>query len=233
MENAKCWCHRHLIWINRGSQLIQRFFRGAGLVLVSFLFAANVYAASAEQLLRDFFKNTHTLSAEFTQTVLDENMHPLDESRGEVWIKRPGKFRWDYEKPGKQQIISDGNKVWIYDVDLEQVTVKNYTKALGDAPAMLLAGSGDIDSRFRMTPMGSQRGLEWVQLQPVKSAGEFEQIQAGFEGDTLRALQLLDQFGQTTHIEFSDNRVNQKISDGKFDFTPPEGVDVFEADEGG
>ena len=199
------------------------------LLVITLFFGAMPFArADAVETLRQFFANAVTLHARFRQEVLDEQLNVLEESDGEMWIKRPGKFRWDYLHPGKQQIISDGEKVWIYDQDLEQVTVKQLDKALSDAPAMLLAGKGNVDERFTIEPRGKQGAIDWLALTPKQGAAEFRQIQIGFEGKQIRSLQLTDQFEQTTRITFSSNSVNTELDDALFDFAVPENVDVFE-----
>lgn len=163
-------------------------------MLASFLFFSGVSCAYADatDTLRQFFANAVTLHANFRQVVLDEGLNTLEESDGEMWIKRPGKFRWDYLHPGQQQIISDGDKVWIYDQDLEQVTVKKLNTALSDAPAMLLAGKGNVDERFATKSLGKQGKLDWLELTPKQDSGEFSRIQIGFEGSNIRSLQLTD-----------------------------------------
>ncbi|RTZ60137.1 MAG: outer membrane lipoprotein carrier protein LolA [Gammaproteobacteria bacterium] len=187
--------------------------------------------ADAGDLLRQFFTSAVTLHASFRQQVEDEEGKLLEQSDGEMWIKRPGKFRWDYRHPGQQQIISNGEKVWIYDQDLEQVTVKQLNSALSDAPAMLLAGKGHVDERFHIRPLGARDGMDWLELTPKQDSAEFTRIEIGFKSGGIRSLQLTDQFGQTTRITFENNDINSKLSDDLFAFSVPENVDVFEVSD--
>ncbi len=199
--------------------------------LLAFVLLAGVVpvaGADAVQQLRQFFDHAVSLHAGFRQVVLDQDQKVLEKSDGEMWIKRPGKFRWNYVHPGQQQIVSDGAKVWIYDQDLEQVTVKQLNQALSDAPAMLLAGKGHVDQRFHIQSLGKQDGLDWLALTPKQDSGEFSHIRIGFQGEQLRSLLLTDQFGQTTRITFENNQINSRLADRLFDFTVPDNVDVFE-----
>ena len=118
--------------------------------------------------LRRFFTEVNTFSARFTQVVLDDRLSPIQESSGTLWIARPDKFRWDYEKPYEQQIVADGQRLWVYDAGLEQVSVRPLSGGLGDTPAMLLAGRGRLDDNFTITLLGVQNDIEWVQLAPKR-----------------------------------------------------------------
>lgn len=191
------------------------------------LLAAPAYGDGRAQLER-FFAEVNTFSAEFEQVVLDENLDRIEESLGRMWIARPGKFRWDYEPPLEQQIVSDGERVWIYDVELEQITVRSLGDALGRTPAILLAGRGDLEENYRIEERGLHGQIDWVALIPRDNDGNFSEIQMGFEGSELRLLQLADQLGQITRIVFSDNEVNPPLMATLFDFSPPPGVDVID-----
>ena len=144
-----------------------------------------------------------------------------------MWIERPNRFRWDYEIPFKQHIIGDGKQIWVYDEELEQVTVRQMKGALGYTPAILLAGSGKLTDNFTIKKLKKQGKLEWMEMIPKKNDGGFEDIRLGFEGNLLRQLEMVDGFGQTTRITMSNNRENYKIRDSLFRFTPPKGVDVI------
>lgn len=176
--------------------------------------------------LRRFFKEVNTFSARFSQVVLDERLSPIQESSGTLWIERPNKFRWDYEKPYKQRIVADGERLWVYDAGLEQVSVRPLTGGLGDTPAMLLAGRGRLEDNFTIKPLSAQNGTEWVQLSPRRKDSGYEDIRIGFAQGKLRVLEMVDGFGQVTRVTFQSPRENPRIEPNRFSFTPPEGVDV-------
>lgn len=175
-----------------------------------------------------FFKVVKTYSADFDQVLLDEALTPIQESSGQLWIKRPGKFHWHYTSPYEQYIIGDGKRVWVYDVELKQVTSRQMDGALGKTPAVLLAGLGKVQKHFHISSLGRQGNLDWVQLKPKKYDGGYETIRVGFQNGRLRGLEMVDGFGQTTRVTLKNTRENKKISDKKFKFTPPAGVDVVE-----
>jgi outer membrane lipoprotein carrier protein len=214
--------------MNMSSTTQLRFVFFIPLIVAVLAVAPRASSANATEQLERFFEQVNTFAAEFDQLVLDENLNRIEESTGQMWIARPGKFRWDYEPPLEQQIISDGERVWIYDVDLEQVTVQALDAAVGRTPAILLAGRGDLDANYRIEDRGLHGEVSWVALIPRDDDGNFSEVQLGFEGDALRLLQLVDQLGQITRIIFSANQVNPTLAATVFDFTPPPGVDVID-----
>ena len=182
-------------------------------------------AAKTDSLQR-FFRDVKTYSAHFDQVVLDEGLNLIQESSGNLWIERPGKFRWHYDKPFEQHIVGDGEKVWSYDVELQQVTVRPTTGALGYTPAILMAGRGRLKDNFTVKPLGRQGSLEWTQMMPKKKDGGFEDIRIGFENGRIRVLEMIDSFDQTTRLTLSEAKENKKIDPDKFRFKVPQGVDV-------
>jgi outer membrane lipoprotein carrier protein len=184
-------------------------------------------AADAIQRLHDYARETRTLSGSFSQVVHDRNGRKSQESGGELYFSRPGKFRWVYSKPYEQVIVGDGRKIWIYDADLEQVTVKKLDQAIGESPAALLAGSSDIDKYFHLKDAGRKDGLEWLEATPKGKEGSFERVRMGFRGNDLAAMELQDNFGQTTQLRFSGLERNPALGGSLFRFTPPKGVDVL------
>jgi len=193
------------------------------------LVASSVARATVSENLDHFFEEVRTYSARFQQVVLDESFNPIEESAGRVTIKRPGRFRWDYEPPNETRIISNGEKVWIYDVELEQVTVRAYEEALGNTPAALLAGGAEISEEFEVSDLGEVNGpLHWVRMVPKAEDVGFEDIRIGFEDGRLRVMELVDGLGQTTRITMTDGAENPAIPDARFRFTPPDGVDVID-----
>jgi len=184
--------------------------------------------AAATQDLQRFFNKVQRYSARFDQVTLDEALNPIQESSGNLWIERPGKFRWNYTVPYEQHIVGDGKQVWVYDVELKQAAVRRMQGALGATPAILLSGKGALDGVFAIKDLGRQGKLDWVQLTPKKSDGGFEIIRIGFEKGGIRTLEMVDGFGQTTRVTLRDARENIRISADKFSFQPPAGVDVIQ-----
>jgi len=185
------------------------------------------FAGSLDSLDR-FYGSVQTYTAQFRQVVLDEGLNPIDESSGTMQIARPGRFRWDYEPPNEQRIVSDGNKVWLYDIELEQITVRLQEKSLGRTPATLLAGSGDIDSSYEVRDLGPAGVLVWVGITPRDSDSGFDDMRIGFEGDQLRIIELVDGLGQTTRMTLTGGVENEPVDDSRFVLVPPQGVDVID-----
>ena len=186
--------------------------------------------ADAIQRLHAFVGATHTLSGTFSQTVYDSKGRKTQETSGELYFSRPGKFRWIYHKPYEQLIVGDGKKIWIYDPDLEQVTVKRLDKSIGQSPAALLAGNNDIDRHYNLKDSGNKDGLEWLEATPKGNDGTFNAVRLGFRGDSLAAMELKDNFGQTTYLTFAGIKNNPQLGADLFRFTPPKGADVLNSD---
>lgn len=201
---------------------------GFGLVLLALVFLPALAdpRPAAEASLRRFFAEVHSFQARFDQAVLDEAHQLIQESSGRLWIERPDRFRWEYDAPYQQHIVGDGKRIWVYDIELQQVTVRPMTGGLGDTPAVLLAGRGRLDDRFVVKDLGRQGRLDWALLIPKRKDGGFEDIRIGFEDGKIRVLEMIDGFGQTTRVTLRDQRVNARIEPEKFRFTPPVGVDV-------
>ncbi|GJL80922.1 MAG: outer-membrane lipoprotein carrier protein [marine bacterium B5-7] len=200
----------------------------SALLGVCVVFISATASSNALDELNRFYSDVSTFGADFEQVVLDENLNRVEESSGHMWISRPGKFRWDYEPPLEQQIVSDGERVWVYDIELEQVTVRRLDDALGRTPAILLAGRGNLDQSYVIEDRGLVGQVEWVALIPRETDSNFSEIQLGFEKSELRLLQLADQLGQITRIVFSNNEVNSTLMATLFDYAPPPGVDVID-----
>jgi outer membrane lipoprotein carrier protein len=185
-----------------------------------------VFAGSIDQL-RAFMQGAKTVRAAFTQTVTDKAAKVVSESGGAMQFSRPGRFRWEYTKPYQQLIVGDGKKLWIWDADLNQVTVKNLPEALGSSPAALLAGSNEIEKSFTLVDAGTRDGLEWLRALPKDRESTFESIQMGFNDQGLAVMVLADNFGQKTVIRFSKLERNPKLAVDLFSFVPPKGADVI------
>jgi len=196
-------------------------------LLLAVWMPCTAWAASSIDTLKAMFAQTTTARAHFAQIVLDRNMKMLQQATGTMQFSRPGRFRWEYDRPYEQLIVGDGSKVWLYDKDLNQVTVRRFDRALGSSPAALLAGSDDIEKSYRLTSLGSQDGLDWLEAVPRTQDTAFERVKLGFGKAGLEAMELRDQFGQITVIKFSTIERNPKLSPESFRFTPPKGADVI------
>jgi len=183
-------------------------------------------AASVDEL-KSLLQQTTTARAHFAQIVLDRDLKTLQQVTGTMQFARPGRFRWEYDRPYEQVIVGDGSRVWLYDKDLNQVTVRRVDRALGSSPAALLAGSNEIEKDYVLKAQGSRDGLDWLEAVPRTRDTAFERINLGFGKSGLEMMELRDQFGQITVIKFSTIERNAKLAPEAFRFTPPKGADVI------
>lgn len=186
------------------------------------------FAAKADGVnsLKNFYAQTHAMRANFYQVVTDRQGRKVQEVYGEMQLKRPNKFRWDYNKPYEQQIISDGKQVWLYDIELAQVTVRELSKALGSSPAALLAGDDNLEKSFKFNNIDRKDDVEWVSADSKDKESGFEKILLGFKAGELQEMELVDSFGLQTRIVFNDVERNPVINTRTFLFKAPKGVDV-------
>jgi outer membrane lipoprotein carrier protein len=198
--------------------------RFALLFLVSLCIDAE---AAAIDRFKAFARSTQSARAEFEQRVLDRNGKLVQQAKGSFVFQRPGKFRWVYAKPVDQVIVGDGERVWIHDRELNQVTVRKLSRAFGSTPAALLAGSADVEAAFELSEAGMRDGLEWLEAKPKEREAGFERIRMGFGTGGIEVMELADHFGQTTVLRFSGLARNPKVDPAEFRFTPPKGADVL------
>lgn len=202
------------------------------LIALSLLMAVlPAYAAAGEEAstaLRRFYQKVDTLSGEFAQVQRDEQGQVLARSRGTFAIARPHRFRWEYVEPYRQIIVSDGEMLRTYDVDLAQVTVRPVTQALSDTPAMLLSGAPDLDRAFNIEPLPPADGLDWVKVTPQDENGDFRSLRLGFSEGVLQVMELADSLGQHSRITFSSLKVNQALPPARFQLDVPKNVDVIQ-----
>jgi outer membrane lipoprotein carrier protein len=198
----------------------------AAIIIV--LIGSPAIASDAVYQLNRFLAETKTLSADFKQVSIDEMGRPGQRVGGKFLLAKPGKFRWDYLEPYKQEIVANGRKVWFYDADLEQVTVKRLDHAIGSTPALLLTGEVNLDENFEIEEQGEREGMRWTRLVPRSEDNTFKYISIGIQGDRLEGMELSDNFGQLTRISFSNLKINDPIESGRFEFVAPDGVDIFE-----
>jgi len=196
------------------------------LLTAAFAVFPQLAQAGAIDQLHDFLKSTHTLRADFSQMIVGKNGRKPQQSSGTVAISRPGKLRWEILKPYPQLVIGDGEKVWIHDPDLQQVTVRKAGQAIGASPAALLSGSNELEKNFTLKEAGDAEGMAWIEATPKAGDSGFEKVRLGFAGNDLKAMELQDSFGQTTLIRFARIERNPSLPATTFKFTPPPGVDV-------
>ena len=194
------------------------------LLLLSFSSISN--AETATDKLNTFIATVSTFKANFEQTVFDANGAMLEQAKGLLSIQKPGKFRWDYLDPYPQHIIADGERIWFYDVDLEQVTVKPQQETLSDTPATLLSGNSLPEDQYRFKNIPSEDGLFWVGMVPKSADSNFQAITLAFDKHGLQQMIMLDSFGQKTRLVFTQIVENYQFGSDEFDFRPPAGVDV-------
>lgn len=198
---------------------------------LTFLFVlalpVTVMAGEGERLLEHFLTQSKTMSADFVQTLRTDDNEVLQESKGHFYLNRPGKFRWNYITPYEQEIVSDGEQVWIFDVDLKQVTVQNKSVSLNNTPMALMEGKLKLKEAYDVSELDHRDGIYRLKLSSKTRDADFSELIIGVNKQGLQFMQLRDQFEQTTDIVFVKLELNKKLSSDLFKFTPPEGVDVY------
>lgn len=200
-----------------------------GAVALSLAFAGAAHATALDQF-KTFVSSTKAARGEFTQQQLpkDSKSSKLQApSKGTFLFARPGKFIWTYTKPYEQVLQADGEQLYIYDKDLNQVTVKKLGDALGSSPAAILFGSNDLEKNFTLSEAGTKAGLEWLDAKPKAKDSQFQQISIGLRNGAPAAMELKDSFGQTTTLTFDKFEKNPPIGATQFKFEVPKGADVF------
>lgn len=187
---------------------------------------ATACQAGGVEDLQQFLRHMQTLKADFAQIVVPANGRKPQHSSGTVSIWRPGKLRWDIQQPFAQLLLVDGERFWMVDPELKQVTVRKVGQALGATPAALLAGGDVLEKNFTLREGGEAEGMTWVEAIPKQGDSGFDKVRLGFSGQLLRALTLYDNFGQVTHIRLSKVEKNLPLPASQFRFVPPAGMDV-------
>ncbi|MGH8174323.1 MAG: outer membrane lipoprotein chaperone LolA [Rhodanobacteraceae bacterium] len=199
-------------------------------IVVLFLLcvATPTFAAdSARSRMEAFSKDLHSVTADFTQSVSDTNGRAGEETRGTLALEAPRQFRWETRAPYEQTIVADGQRVWVYEPDLQQVTVRSQSSEEAHSPLTVLTDLSQLDTQFTASESGERDGLTWLKLVSKDKEPEFEFAELGLSGDGLDRMVFKDQLGNTTEMRFSDWKRNPKISGDAFKFTPPKGVDVI------
>lgn len=206
-------------------------FKKLMICLTIFLFQLPVYADdTAAKDLSVLLTNLNAVKADFTQIITDKNAKQIQQSVGQMYMQRPGKFRWFVKKPSKQLVVTNGKKIWIYDPDLEQVTIRALTKEVGESPAMLLTNPNTtIEKDYQVENIkASAKDLQWFSLVPKNQNSMFAKIKLGFNKNQIREMELQDHIGHTTAIAFYNISMNPALSASLFSFKPPAHVDVID-----
>ena len=201
-----------------------------GVVATCLICGAPIVSAHAGAIdqLHAFAANTRTAKGTFTQRVVSRSKKASEPNTGDFVFARPGRFRWSYMKPYEQLLIADGEKLTIYDKDLNQVTVRKLGDALGGTPAAILFGNNELDKSFTLKDSGSHDGVEWLEAIPKAKDTTFEKISIGFRDGELAAMELRDALGQVTLLTFANVERNPPVNADTFKFTPPKGADVLQ-----
>ena len=197
-----------------------KFLAAAGLSIT-----VGLAQAGAVDALKKFNNDSDGISGSFSQTV--KSKKKTQTTNGTFQILRPGLFKWEYTKPYKQTIVGDGKTIWLYDVDLAQVTKSAQDQTIGDSPAAILSNKTALDSSYALKEDGASNRISYVLATPKKNNAGYQYIRIGFKGDNLAAMQLKDRFGNETTISFSNLNTKPNLSRNAFKFTPPKGVDVL------
>ena len=195
------------------------------MIVVNIMGVALAAQAEGIEALRQFNNDADGIAGTFTQTV--QSKKKRQKSSGSFQILRPGLFKWVYQKPYQQEIVGDGQSIWLYDVDLKQVTQSNQDQTIGDSPAAILSNKSALDASYTLKEDGSQDGVDYVLASPKKNNAGYQFIRIGFKGNTLAAMELKDSFGNQTQIQFQNVNTRPNLSRSVFKFTPPKGVDVL------
>ncbi|WIM06667.1 MAG: outer membrane lipoprotein chaperone LolA [Candidatus Nitricoxidivorans perseverans] len=195
------------------------------LIALCGLLLATAAQASGLDQLKDFLDQTRSARGSFVQSVVGKSGRKPQQSAGFFAFARPGKFRWSYEKPYQQLLVSDGEKLWSFDPDLNQVTVRKLGQAFGSSPAALLAGDA-LENSFVLREGGAAEGFEFVEATPKAQDGTFERVRIGFKDKLPRIMEVRDNFGQTTTLFLNQIESNEPLPAGVFRFAPPKGADV-------
>jgi outer membrane lipoprotein carrier protein len=192
-------------------------------------YLSTTFADTVSAELINLLNNVRTMQGEFIQTISNNKGKAISQTNGLMALQRPGKFRWDTKQPNKQLIVTNGTKVWIYDPDLDQVTIRFLTKEAGETPALLLSNTNStLEKDFSVEVLNIKSPLRWFLLKPKDRGSMFEAIKLGFDNQQIKQMQLQDHLGHVTHIQFSHVVINKVLASSLFTFTPPAKVDVID-----
>ncbi len=201
------------------------------LFVIIFCISNCAFVSAAERVdpLKVFLKEFETLQADFTQTLLSENGEQLEKTTGTLYLQQPGKFYWHYKAPYVQKIITNGEVLWIYDEDLEQITIREFkSDMIEKTPAAIILGNSRLEQHFIQVDLGNIDGFNWVELTPRDLEAQYKNIRIGFDAKRLGMMIIADNLGQTTRIDFNDVHKNKKLSAELFNLEIPADVDVID-----
>ncbi len=201
----------------------------AGIVGLAGVLAGGLAQAGQLDALAEYYRSAETVQGVFEQETIDERGDVIETSQGEFVIARPDRFRWSYEGPFAQEIVGDGERLWIHDVELDQVSVRDQRAALGSAPAQLLSGNlDDLEAAFEL-----EETPEHVRLTPRDGGETFDEARVAMADGRPEVLEIDDALGQVTRVRLSEVRLDEPVEEERLRFEPPEGVDVYEMDREG
>jgi outer membrane lipoprotein carrier protein len=199
-----------------------------GLMLLLFIsLSPNLWAENGISQLETFLQDLKTLKADFRQTLQQPDYDQVYASNGVFYLKRPGQLRWEYQTPSEQLIVADGSRVWLHDIDLEQVSHRSQKAVLDGTPAQLLSGTGPITEHFQVNELGVKRELTWVELIPKSKEAQFSSVRLALKASRLERMEMLDNFGQVTRFFFDNLERNPELDDELFEFEPPPLIDLI------
>ena len=193
------------------------------------MFSSGVSAEENANPLENFLTKLESYKADFRQVLTSEHGEILEESTGVVYMQNPGKFRWVYEEPYSQVIVTDSVTLWLYDQDLQQVTIRDISKTIDSTPAAIISGQEKIDQFYVTVDLGEIEGHNWVELTPKDIENQYKSVKLGFDNESNLAMMILsDNLGQITRIDFSNPVRNKRLGGPLFLFEIPQGVDVID-----
>ena len=200
----------------------------SGLMLLLFLsLSQSLWAESGIRQLETFLQDLKTLKADFRQTLQQPDYDQVYASNGVFYLRRPGQLRWEYQTPSEQLIVADGNRVWLHDIELEQVSHRSQKAVLDGTPAQLLSGTGPISQHFEVNELGVESELTWVELIPKGKEAQFSSVRLALQESRLERMEMFDKFGQVTRFFFDNMQRNPKLDDALFEFEPPPLIDLI------
>jgi len=191
----------------------------------------SIFAEATNDPLQDFLADFNSMESKFVQRLMNEKGEELERTEGILYMQQPGKFHWSYETPYTQKIISNGEVLWIFDEDLEQLTIRKMGNAIEQTPAGIILGNNDISEHFLLVHMGVIEEHDWIELTPKNLEAQYKNIRLGFEESKLSMMIIVDNLGQTTRIDFLDVKKNTDLSPTLFEFEVPDNVDVIDERE--
>jgi len=200
------------------------------LAVLALLLSGPAAAVTGAERLTSYLKGLRTLSSGFKQITLSADGGRMVESKGNLYLKRPGKFRWEYDSPVEQVIVADGKRVWLHDLELDQVSHQSEDKALRGTPAQLLVADEPVDRHFKVLPWDAGDERQWVELQPKAEDTQVVRIRIGFIGERLDTLLMEDSFGQLTRFTFTGTKRNPTLRDDLFRFEASTGGEFLQFD---